>query len=246
MSSPGAARSTSGDFEGELHVNVQRKTEKEPEHFDFRVKGPRSRFTFKEHIEPLPKLGTDAAKIMFDTVMKKTVVFIESEKAYVVFPTEQLAKQLASFDSGKSAKPAGATKPVSPKVTDLGKLDTVAGVRCEQWKVQLGPKEYTELCVASRAIPGLKIPAAALPAEFAYMDQFLDGQHLPLRAVHFDAKGVEDSRVEVERIDDRAIDTAEFVVPREYRRVDLTEHPGMLAAAAVADKTQGGPVTKLQ
>src|SRR5581483_4665065 len=37
-------KSTSGDFEGELLVTVQRKGEKEPQRFDARFKGPRARF----------------------------------------------------------------------------------------------------------------------------------------------------------------------------------------------------------
>ena len=235
-------RSTSSDFEGELFVAVHRAGEKDPAHFDVRIKGPRSRFTLKERIPPLPDFGQPSSKIMFDTSLKKTVVFVESEKAYAVFPTEQVSQQLASFESKGAAKAKAANGPPA-KASDAGKLDTVAGTPCEEWTVQLPGKEHATFCVASRSIPGLNIPAAGLPAEFAWAGQFLDGHHLPLRWVHFDSKGVEDGRVEVERIDDRMIDKAEFVVPNDYRRVDLGLHPGMLAAAAIADKSQGGPVT---
>jgi hypothetical protein len=235
----------SNDFEGELGAVVHRKGESGPgAHVDVRIKSPRIRFTLPSEVAPLPRLGSGTAKVMMDSTLKKSVVFLESEKAYVVFPTNELSKQIESF--GSSAPRQALLHTATVKVSKLDTHDTVAGISCDQWNVQLPGGEHATVSAASRDVPGLAMEATALPPDYAWAAEFLDGHHLPLRWVHFDRKGAEDARVEVDRADQHAIDKGDFVVPASYRRIDLSEKPGMLASVAIADKTQGTVTTPAQ
>jgi hypothetical protein len=235
----------SNDFEGALTAIVRRKGETEPDtRLSVDIKTPRVRVSMPSKVEPLPQIGSGSLKVMFDSALQKTVVFVESEKSYVVFPTSQLARQIESFGPPAARKKTAASGPA--KVTKTDKVDTVAGVACETWNVQLQNGERGTVCAASRDVPGLSIPSAGMPAGYEWAAQFFDGHHLPLRWIHFDDTGVEDARVEAEKVAQHTIDKAEFVVPANYRRVDLTQSPDLLAAAAMADKSKGTTVPLLQ
>ena len=50
-----------------------------------------------------------------------------------------------------------------------------------------------------------------------------EANRFPLRVVSYDAKGAEEMRMEVVKVEKKKLDDTRFVVPADYRVVDMTQ-----------------------
>ena len=119
--------------------------------------------------------------------------------------------------------PAQPTAP-PPKVTKTGKKDTVAGIKCEEWEISDATNgKKADMCIADQGASWFHLPMTGIPTEHAWAAEIMDGKHFPLRFIGFEKDGSEDARVEVTRIDKKAMAAPQFEVPAGYKVVDLAE-----------------------
>ncbi len=121
--------------------------------------------------------------------------------------------------------PGGPCAPQSPppKITKTGKYETVAGYKCENWEVTSDHHEGT-VCVAHEGFSWFAIPAAVLPSERAWMLELFDGKHFPLRFISYAKEGgAEETRLEITKIDKKALPDSDFTYPPDYRVMDMDQ-----------------------
>jgi hypothetical protein len=112
-----------------------------------------------------------------------------------------------------------------PKIDKTGKKDVVAGYSCEIWNITSEGKKM-EACVAEGLTwidltdLGVSSPELAVGAVATEANRF------PMRVISFDAKGAEETRMEVTKVDKKKLDDARFVVPPDYRVVDMAQMMG--------------------
>jgi hypothetical protein len=131
----------------------------------------------------------------------------------------------------------GASKPEKEpqaKVEKTGKQDTVAGRACEEWNITTqGHPERRTICVAQMGASWMKFPFK----EQTWAQQLFDGAHFPLRVVAYAADGSEQTRIEVKSIDERPVDEALFMIPADYKVMDMSQMVGGMAAMGAAAAT---------
>ena len=79
----------------------------------------------------------------------------------------------------------------------------------------------------------MKIPLVGAPAEYAWMIELLDGTHFPLRAIMFEKDGKEGGRIEVTKIEKKALAANVFEIPSGYPQIPPEQLVGELMAAAM-------------
>lgn len=163
---------------------------------------------------------------VLDGPQKKAFFVMDTpEKMALVFDLNKTGEQLKTL-SPSGTKSFGATpketKP-PPKVTKTGKKDKVAGYDCEDWQIESDDGSKASLCVAQQGFSWLQIPMMGAPAEYAWAGELLDGTHFPLRFIVFERDGKEGGRVEVTKIEKKALAANLFEVPPGYPQLTLEQ-----------------------
>lgn len=163
---------------------------------------------------------------VYDGPGKKITIVMDQQKQAIVIDLNKTGEQLSQFSKPKLPSGHGSSAPSKPppKVEKTGKNDTVAGYKCEIWRItdtEDGSK--AEVCVASEGASWFSIPMTGAPAEFAWMSELMDGKHFPLRFVAFDKAGAETGRVEVSKIDKKTEAANQFEVPAGYKVTTLED-----------------------
>jgi hypothetical protein len=152
---------------------------------------------------------------LYDPEANKVTVFLDSQKAYMDM----------DFSSGAAAKPNIDPKSASAKKT--GKSETIAGMSCDDYSVEDGTGKRTEVCLASGLVYfdiGSLRPGGSVPSLAAL--EFKAKKLFPLKSVEYDATGKETTRMEVTKIERKTLDGALFVVPADYKKVEMPRLPG--------------------
>jgi hypothetical protein len=220
-----AATSTSGgrllaflgeDFEGTITANIKGKAESAPQQITFAIKKPKLRVEIPG-APGAPPATAGGTSVIVDPPAKK---------GWVLVPAQRMAMEM-DFDKLKSAKnmpvlSAAPTPPAAPpKIDKTGQKDTVAGYTCEVWKVTSSDDRRADLCVADGITwfdftdLGIGSPALALAVVAA------DANRFPLRLVAYDASGAEETRMEATSVVKAKLDDAQFVVPPDYKTMDM-------------------------
>jgi len=181
-----------GPFEGEITMNAT-DPGKPMKTITYEVKGNKMRFETPDSAGPM-----SGGYVLFDTTGKKITAVNDTKKTAMVMDMGALQGM------APGAPPAGP----KPTVEKTGKMDSVAGYSCEQWKISDPNGEHSDVCVAK----GISFPAMGRHA--GWMSSLEDG--FPLRAVSFDTAGKEKSRMEVTKIDKKSLDDKMFQVPAGY------------------------------
>jgi hypothetical protein len=190
------------------------------------VKGKRFRFTLPEGLDGGgPQLGPKGY-LVIDGRDKKALMVSDEKRHVMVLPLDKLGQQMAKLgkdaaEDAPAADPKAAAK--APELKQTGKTDTVAGRTCEEWEITNDDKTKTRVCVASEEASWLELPTLGLPSEHAWARSLMDGKHLPLRAIAFEASGKEKGRVELVRLEKKALDDALFAAPAGYQVMDMGE-----------------------
>lgn len=153
---------------------------------------------------------------------KKLYVVDDVKKTAMLIDLNQAGDHLKNM-GGPHGKPSGAPAEPPPKVTKTGKKDKVAGYSCEEWEIAKQDGTKGDVCVAQEGASWFHLPVTGIPTEHAWAAELMDGKHFPLRFVGLEKDGSESARVEVTKIDKRAMNAADFEVPAGYKVMDLAQ-----------------------
>lgn len=243
-------------FEGEITMRLQSSSKPgDAATVKVGMKSPKFRFDVTD-LAKADKTGAagmgveNGAAFILDPPAKKGYMLMPSQKMAMVIDFDQAAKlggMAPGAGPGKPGMPSTPSMPTDvPTIDKTGKKDTVAGYACDEWKVT-SKSGRADLCVADgiRWI-GFRDLAAASPGLGAVA--FLgDVDRFPLRVVAYDPDGKESGRVEATKVEKKKLEDAAFVVPTDYRVMDMAAMmQGFMGAAAAgsAGKIPGFPVPK--
>jgi len=226
---PAATSDTSGaslavldNFEGEIAVAAKGKLGGKqalanPVSFRLQVKDGKFRVDLPEGLAPSEGLGK--AYALVTPADKKLYFVLDAKKQTILVDFDKFAAQAKALSRARpQANSAG-----TPNVEKTGKTDTVAGYKCEIWRI-VQTTSTGELCIAAQGTSWFNIPLSGVPAEYAWASEITDGKHFPLRFVALQ-NGVEQGRLEVTAIEKKPMPAASFAVP-PYPVIDLEQMLG--------------------
>jgi hypothetical protein len=207
---------TSG-FEGEIDGTMQ-KPGNPPSPVTVLLKGDKLRFTIPEGMGKDEKMPMSYG--IYDTAAKKITAVSDARKMAMVIDLNSGTPLGNMMSHAAPSASAGTAKP-PPKITKTGRYETIAGSRCEDWELTSDHKEGM-MCVAEQGVSWLSLPASIIPSEHAYMAELMDGKHFPLKMIGYEKDGTtEQMKIEVTKIDKKAVDDAQLQVPAGYNVMDL-------------------------
>jgi hypothetical protein len=208
-------------FEGEVDLSMTNSAQKPPrtDAFTLLVKDGKARVDIPDKLGAGAFLGS-GAYVIFDAAAKKVELVSDAQKQVFVVDLNTSGEKLKALAGSHHPTPPGHEKPKGT-LTKTGKFDTVAGHKCENWDVVTDHREGT-MCVEEEDASWFQIPLSGLPADQAWAAELLDGKHLPLRFVGYAKDGATESqRLEVVKIDKKALPAGEFEYPPTYTVSDF-------------------------
>lgn len=216
------------DFEGEITANVTSKSASAAQ------KGPSGPMSVVFGIHK-PKFridasgsGTPSGGIIIDPQQKKAWTLIPAQKMAMVLDFDKMKAmkgQIPGLPNAPKTAPGAPATP--PKIDKTGKTEVVAGYSCEIWNIT-SETTKAEACMAE-GITWVDLTDLGFASpEFTAAAVASGANHFPLRVVAYDAKGAEQTRMEVTKVDKKKLDDARFVVPPDYRVVDMAQMMGGL------------------
>jgi hypothetical protein len=239
-------------FEGEIDVTGKGdKPAEAPVSLAVLVKDGKIRVDIPESLAKSSggPLGANAKGYgIFDSAAKKAYVVLDSSRQVIVVDLNKLGEQVKGLaPPSPPSRPehgGAAPKETPPTVSKTGKYDTVAGYKCENWDVASDHKEGT-VCVAQEGFSWLNLPMGALdgvPTAHLWMADLLDGKHFPLRFIGYGPDGAKETgRIEVTKIDKKALPATDFVYPPTYALIDVGQMIRGLGAIGALGGARGGP-----
>jgi hypothetical protein len=215
-------------FEGEIGLVFQDASRgaKPPTALSLLVKDVKVRVEIPADVAASSGMGNKGYAVL-DTPEKKLYAVIEDKKQVVLVDLDKAGDSLKMLGSGGAprAREAAKGRPSEPppKVTKTGLKDTVAGYGCDLWDIVANDGDKVRACVANEGGSWFRLPLANLPSEHAWALELLDGQHFPLSGIAYDKAGAEKGRVEVTKIDKKALAANLFEIPAGYQVVDLRQ-----------------------
>ena len=231
-------------FEGEIGIIIKTGPEsheaKSVGPLNLRIKSGKIRVDAPTDIEQLKGFGH--AYLVIAAAEKKIFAVLEDKKEVVTLELEKLGEQLKQMKPSLPAQPQAARPSAKPpKIVKSMRMDTVAGHSCHDWDI-ITERGKVTLCVSDQGVPWLSFPTEGLPAEHAWLSQLFDGQHFPLRMVMFE-NNRESGRLEVTKLEPKALPAQLFDMPAGYRTVELQEaiRELMMASMGAASMPEGMP-----
>lgn len=208
-------------FEGDVSILAKSGKDRPPmPPIVLTVKGTKMRFEMPQTMQGLHKQYA-----IVDASAKKFYTVVDDTKKVIVVDADYTPEQTKPSDS--IPRPSGD----APRITKTGDTATVAGVSCEEWDVATAKGERGRVCVSNEDASWLELPNLGVSAERLWVKEIFDGKHLPLRLVSFDAAGAEESRLEVTKLERRAVLDSIFAIPAGYHTVGAAEAVADLAEA---------------
>ena len=214
-------------FEGAVSLVMKGKPAKHAaggsQAMDLEVKGDKVRLDVPAGMSGSEMLG-GPGYVVLNTPAKKVYVVMDAKKQVLVFDLDKTGEQLKGMAPSHPGvpSPAAPTSP-PPKVTKTGKMDTVAGFACENWEIVQETKKSVA-CIAQQGASWFTLPITGIPTEHAWMAELMDGKHFPLRFIAYEKDGkTEEMRIEVTKIDKKALAASRFEIPAGYKTMDLAQ-----------------------
>ena len=207
------------DFEGEITMLLSTKAKPEDDRpLVMGLKKPKYRVDMPPHGASMPAQNVS---VILDIPAKKATTLMHASKTAMVLDLDQLKNMKGMLPSmAGTTTPSAPTQPnaAPPTFTNTGKKDTVAGYTCDIWMMTSSDGKKGEACLAE----GITwVDFGALGGLTSLGTFSNEANHFPLRFISYDAKGVEESRVEAQKIEKKKLDDAEFVVPADYKVMDM-------------------------
>lgn len=229
-SSPSAASSAGGDFEGMIAMKMETENQTGAEMTYF-LKGRHTRIETK-----VANLPAGNAIMLWDLEGGKITTLMPAQKMYTTMDIKTAAEDIKEMK-----KSQGQEEPEFPRLTPTGKRETIAGYTCEHWL--MGDNQDMDMCVAKglgyfgmggqsggglgswkNLVFGPKMLAAA--ATHPEWVKFLEGGAFPLKL-----SALKDGQVkmtmEATRIEKKSLDDSLFVIPTDYKEFSMPNIPKM-------------------
>jgi len=198
-----------GPFEGAITMSMT-EAGKPAETITYTVKGEKMRFD--------RPAGPDPGYVIVDGPSKKVTSVDDKKKLAIVMTMDGMP----GMAGGHAAAAAAAKKPTIDKT---GKMETIAGYSCEDWKITEDNGEKSEACMAK----GIAFPSMGKAQ--GWMAELMDQKVFPLRVVTNDPGGKEKSRMEVTKIEKKSVEESQFEVPAGYKTQSMEEMMKSFGAA---------------
>jgi hypothetical protein len=219
------------DFEGEITMALSEKAATKaksmPQSVVFDIKKPKYRLDFTGMANN-PQLAGGGSLIL-DPTVKKGYLLVHPQKMAMVIDFEKMKAMKGTPGApslGGPKAPSGGPSSPPPKIEKTGKKDTVAGYTCDIWNITESDGKRAEICAAEGItwfdLSDLGWSSPELTAAAAITDL----NHFPLRVVVYTAAGVEETRMEAQKIEKKKLDDTRFVVPTDYKIMDLSAMMG--------------------
>lgn len=198
---PSAAASVlnpSAPFEGEILMTVTNESsQKLPTSLTYDIKGDKVRYA----------------------PATPSVRAIDDQKAQQAFTIDDTTKSYEQVDT-KTA--ANAKTPPDPKVQKTEKVETIAGLPCNDWTIDSGDSKV-DVCAASNiAFFDLERDTKSGALEPAWATALTKAKAFPLRVVVHDKAGKEQYRVQATKADRKKLDDTLFAAPpTTFKKTDL-------------------------
>jgi hypothetical protein len=221
------------DFEGEITANVTTKTKAQrdvPSQIVFGIHKPKYRIDTSGGAPSDNPQRVSGGSFIIDPPAKKGWLLVPAQKMAMVVDFEKMKTMPKGQIPGMPNAPKGTpsappTQP--PKIEKTGKKDVVAGYACDVWNI-LSEGKKVEACVAE-GITWIDLTDLGMSSpELAVAAIATEANRFPLRVISFDAKGAEEARMETTKIEKKKLDDARFVVPPDYRVIDVAQMMGGL------------------
>jgi hypothetical protein len=224
---PGNSLAILDGLEGEISMAAKGKLAGKqaatgPTNFTLQVKDGKFRVDLPESLADAQGVGK--AYALVTPADKKLYLVMDAKKQVILVDFDKFANQAKALSAAHP--PAAAGTPTAASMQKTGKMDTVAGYKCEIWHI-VQAKSTGDLCIAEQGTSWFHIPLSGVPAEFAWATEITDGKHFPLRLV-MSENGVEEGRLEVTSIQKKALPVSEFTVPAGYNTIDLEQMLGAM------------------
>ncbi len=201
-------------FEGEIDLSMTDRKTARTDAITVLVKAGKVHFDVPEKLGASSGLGPGAYFIL-DAAAKKLDIVSDAQKAVFVVDFNTSGDTLKAMGGGHRGEPKTSKTPTTT-VTKTGKVDTVAGRKCEDWDVVADVRKGT-VCVAEEDASWFQIPVSGLPTEQAWAAELLDGKHFPLRFIGYGKDGTTESvRLEVTKLDKRSLPDSAVAYPSTY------------------------------
>jgi hypothetical protein len=242
-SSGGILSFLAGDFEGEITMNAKNRQKGGPTTLVFGIKKPKYRIDASGGQVGNDPMTAQGAALILDPPNKKGYALMPAQKKAMVLDFENLKGQNSPFSGGGTlGTPSGNAKRNPPKIEKTGKNEVIAGYECEIWKITQDDGRKAEICAAEGITwidlgdMGWSSPEIVVAASLSGANRF------PLRIVSWDAKGVEEVRLETTKIDKKKLADTQFEVPPDYQVIDIG---AMLQGLPQMPPGGGAPPTNL-
>jgi hypothetical protein len=213
-----------GTFEGEITMSISGagggKTGQQT--MVFGIRSPKYRLDTQG--VPGSAIMGQGAGMIIDPPAKKAFVLMPAQKTAMVLDFDKL-KAARGNAPGVPGEPRGGIITEPPQIVKTHKKEVIAGYECEDWQV-ISKSSRADMCVAEGikwvdlGELGMASPAVGIAAVTA------DANRFPLRVVTYDAKNVETTRMEATKIEKKKLDEARFVVPADYKLIDMSAMMG--------------------
>jgi hypothetical protein len=220
-SSGGVLSFLSGDFEGEITMNAKNRAGgRGPSTLVFGIKKPKFRIDASGGQIGSDPMTAQGASLILDPPNKKGYALMPAQKRAMVLDFDKMKGKGSPFGSSGGGSLGGGSKS-DAKIEKTGKNETIAGYECEIWKITQSDGRKAEICGAEGITwidlsdMGWSSPEIAVAATLSGANRF------PLRIVSWDAKGIEEVRLEATKIDKKKLADEQFVVPPDYQVMDL-------------------------
>ena len=168
----------------------------------FMIRGGKTRFD----------VGGGMMTVIMDPVAQRMMVIMNAQKMYT---ERDFGGAVAAVQQRVAGK--------NPAVVRTGKMETIAGYKCEHVTVTDDDGASVDVCISS-ALGGFRMPAASNPMapqkEAGWMAQ-LGSTSFPLK-VQKGGKVI----IEVTAIEKKALDPALFAAPEGFQSFEIPKRPG--------------------
>ncbi|MBA5861820.1 MAG: DUF4412 domain-containing protein [Nitrospira sp. CR1.1] len=221
-----------GDFEGVLHMKTSHVETGASSTMDWYLKGDRGRVE-------MSRTDGQMQVMLFDGKTRTMQMAMPGQKSYMEISLEG--------ERGEPLKEALEGQ----RVERTGKTDSIAGYRCEVWRIT--DKEQhrvkSDLCVAKgfgkAATFWIDPKVARRSSQPGWVKQLVEEGGFGLRSIHYDAAGKESIRMEVTGIDKKNLDSSLFAFPADWAKQDLSGMQERLKAMRERKREGGADVSKM-
>ena len=231
--SAASSASSGGDFEGLIAMKLTSESQRGGE-MTYYLKGRHTRIETSMGATP-----DSQAVMLWDLEGGKITTLMPSRKMYMTMDLKATQEGLQEA-SKKMKKDGNYEEPNFPKLTQTGRVETIAGHTCEHWL--MGDKQNLDMCVAKglgyfgmggqsgsglSAFKNLAFSPKLLAEAASHPDwvKLLEGGAFPLKLTMLNDDGVATMSMEATKVERKPLDDSLFAIPADFKEMNIPAMP---------------------